>query len=300
MHRFLLHNGEIRESSERLGSFGQVGLLSGWGVFSTIRIYDGVLFAWERHWSRMASDAGRLRVSFPTKRDEVAEDLSRLIEANQAWNATMRIAVVRNNGGIWEGPSARDFDIIALTAAVYPWRQSLLGGDGVKLGLIPHGRHAANEFAGAKILSWAQNLVLYERAHEQGYDEVVLLNERGEVAECTSGNIFAVYGNRVLTPPLSSGCLSGVTRAILLEEIRIPEFQMQEKVLVPSDLESADEVLITSTTRELLPVASIEGLKVRRGRGAADRLLEAFAGFVRSYIADKRASSLSAPISAYN
>lgn len=300
MHRFLLHNGEIRESSERLGSFGQVGLLSGWGVFSTIRIYDGVLFAWERHWSRMASDAGRLRVAFPTKRDEVAEDLSRLIEANQAWNATMRIAVVRNNGGIWEGPSARDFDIIALTAAVYPWRQSLLGGDGVKLGLIPHGRHAANEFAGAKILSWAQNLVLYERAHEQGYDEVVLLNERGEVAECASGNIFAVYGNRVLTPPLSSGCLPGITRAILLEEIRIPEFQMQEKVLVPSDLESADEVLITSTTRELLPVASIEGLKVRRGCGAADRLLEAFAAYVRSYVADKRASSLSAPISAYN
>lgn len=300
MHRFLLHNGEIRESSERLASFGQVGLLSGWGVFSTIRIYDGILFAWERHWSRMASDASRLRVSFPTKRDEVAEDLSRLIEANKAWNATMRIAVVRNNGGIWEGPSARDFDIIALTAAVYPWRQNLLGGDGVKLGLIPHGRHAANEFAGAKILSWAQNLVLYERAHEQGYDEVVLLNERGEVAECTSGNIFAVYGNRVLTPPLSSGCLSGVTRAILLEEIRIPEFQMQEKVLVPSDLESADEVLITSTTRELLPVASIEGLKVRRGRDAADRLLDAFAGYVRSYVADKRASSLSAPISAYN
>lgn len=288
MHRFLLHNGEVRESSEPLASFGQVGLLSGWGVFSTIRIYDGILFEWERHWARMASDARRLRVPFPNNSDKVAEDLSRLIEANEAWNATMRLVVVRNRGGIWEGPVSRDFDIVALTAAVYPWRENLLGGDGVKLGLVPHGRHAANEFAGAKILSWAQNLVLYERAHEQGYDEVVLLNERGEVAECSSGNIFAVFGNRVFTPPLSSGCLPGITRVVLLEEIRVPEFQLQERVLVPSDLECADEVLITSTTRELLPVASIEGLKIRRGHGAADRLLEAFTARVRSYVAEKR------------
>src|SRR5215471_2452096 len=288
MHRFLLHNGEVRESSEPLASFGQVGLLSGWGVFSTIRIYDGILFEWERHWARMASDARRLRVPFPNNSDKVAEDLNRLIEANEAWNATMRLVVVRNRGGIWEGPVSRDFDIVALTAAVYPWRENLLGGDGVKLGLVPHGRHAANEFAGAKILSWAQNLVLYERAHEQGYDEVVLLNERGEVAECSSGNIFAVFGNRVFTPPLASGCLPGITRVVLLEEIRVPEFQLQERVLVPSDLESADEVLITSTTRELLPVASIEGLKIRRGHGAADRLLEAFTARVRSYVAEKR------------
>ena len=288
MHRFLLHNGEVRESSEPLASFVQVGLLSGWGVFSTIRIYDGVLFEWERHWARMASDARRLRVPFPNNSDKVAEDLNRLIEANEAWNATMRLVVMRNRGGIWEGPVSRDFDIVALTAAVYPWRENLLGGDGVKLGLVPHGRHAANEFAGAKILSWAQNLVLYERAHEQGYDEVVLLNERGEVAECSSGNIFAVFGNRVFTPPLSSGCLPGITRVVLLEEIRVPEFQLQERVLVPSDLESADEVLITSTTRELLPVASIEGLKIRRGHGAADRLLEAFTARVRSYVAEKR------------
>src|SRR5215469_13115857 len=120
MHRFLLHNGEIRESSERVASFGQVGLLSGWGVFSTIRVYDGVLFAWERHWARMASDARRLRVPFPTSRDGVAENLGRLIEANEAWNATMRVAVVRNKGGLWEGPAEREFDIIALTAAVFP------------------------------------------------------------------------------------------------------------------------------------------------------------------------------------
>jgi branched-chain amino acid aminotransferase len=71
MHRFVLHNGAIREASEKSLSPGQVGLLSGWGVFSTIRVADGVLFAWERHWARMKHDAEHIRVPFPENSDSV-------------------------------------------------------------------------------------------------------------------------------------------------------------------------------------------------------------------------------------
>jgi len=290
MHSFLLHNGEIREASQPLVSLGQVGLLSGWGVFSTLRVYDGVLFAWERHWARMESDARLLRVPFPTgARERLAEDLGRLVEANQAWNATMRVVIVRNRGGLWEGPNVtRDFDVIGLTADLYAWLDHLCGGDGLRLGVLAHARHAASEFSGAKIISWAENLAHYERAHEQGFDELVLLNERGEVAECTSGNLFAVHGNTVLTPPLSAGCLPGVTRAVLLDEIRIPDIQVRERTLFPADLESADEVFITSTTRELLPVVAIDGLKIRPGRATMDRLHAAFQKRVQAYLASRR------------
>src|SRR5580692_3631435 len=178
MHRFLLHNDEIRDTGDRIVSPGQVGLLNGWGVFSTIRVYDGVLFAWDRHFARMQRDALRLRVPFP----------------------------------------------------------------------------ASSEFAGVKYLSWSENLTWNERAHEQGFDEVILLNERGEIAELTSANIFVVHGDRVSTPPLSSGCLPGITRATLLDIA-----QIDERTLFPADLESADEVFITSTTRELMPVSEVEG-----------------------------------------
>src|SRR6202030_4277112 len=99
-----------------------------------------------------------------------------------------------------------------------------------------------NEFAGVKYLSWSENLTRYERAHEQGFDEVVLLNERGEIAECTSANIFIAQGDQVYTPPLSSGCLPGVTRALLLEEIRLPGLAIAEKILFKEDLEAADEI----------------------------------------------------------
>ncbi len=163
----------------------------------------------------------------------------------------------------------------------------------MKLGVIPNGRHAASEFAGAKILSWSENLTRYERAREQGLDEVVLLNERGEVSECTSANLFAVYkgavhGERVLTPPLSSGCLPGVTRAVLLEEIRLSGLMVEERVLLPPDLESADEVFLASTTRELLPVVSIEGMRIREGRAVRDRLQKAFTAYIESYVAARR------------
>ncbi|HEY2843618.1 MAG TPA: aminotransferase class IV, partial [Bryobacteraceae bacterium] len=260
MHRFLLHNDDIRDTSAQDLSAGQVGLLNGWGVFSTIRVYDGVMFAWERHWARMQTDAGRMRVPFPAAAEWLAERLQKLIEANQAWNATLRVAVIRNRGGMFEGPAPmRTFDVVAFTADVNRW------GDSVKLGLIPNARHAASEFAGTKNLSWSENLTWYERAHEQGLDEVVLLNERGEVAECTSANIFAAGGGEVWTPPVDAGCLPGVTRALLLDVIRVPGLRVVEKTLLPADLEAADEVFISSTTRELLPVVSVEGLNIRQG-----------------------------------
>jgi branched-chain amino acid aminotransferase len=278
MHRFLLHNDEIRDAGDRMVSPGQVGLLNGWGVFSTIRVYDGVMFAWARHWARMQRDAARLRVPFPERPEWLEEKLNRLIDANQAWNSTLRVVVVRNRGGMWEGPAAtRDFDVVAFTAEVNQW------GDTVRLGVVPNARHAANEFAGVKYLSWSQNLTWYERAHEQGFDEVILLNERAEVSECTSANVFVVEGTRVWTPPLTSGCLPGVTRSILVEE-----FDAGEKVLFPMDLEHADEVFVTSTTREIMPVVSIEGLKLRGGRTATAGLQAAFTDYVRQYVEPRR------------
>ncbi len=280
MHRFLLHNDEIREAGDRIVSPGQVGLLNGWGVFSTIRIYDGVMFAWERHWARMQRDAVRMRVPFPEDPAWLEERLRRVIDANQAFNATLRVVVVRNRGGMWEGPAAtRAFDAIAFTADVNKW------GESARLGLVPNARHAASEFAGTKYLSWSENLTWYERAHERGLDEVILLNERGEVSECTSASVFTVQGSNVWTPPLSSGCLPGVTRALLLEEVRAPGITAAEKTLRPADLEAADGVFIASTTRELMPVTSIEGLNLHSHGRVMDTLQAAFTSYVKAYVA---------------
>ena len=280
MHRFVLHNEEILDAAEKVLTPGQVGLLSGWGVFSTIRVIDGVLFAFEQHWARMQKDAGLLHVPLPDSAERVRGKLLELVRANHAANATLRVAIVRNTGGMWEGPGlGRPADLIALTSGTKEW------GSGVRLCYTPNARYAAGPFAGAKILSWGMNLTWLEAAQGRGFDETILLNEHGEAAECTSANIFAAEGDRVWTPPLSSGCLPGVTREVLLHQIHVPGYSIGEKPLAPADLERAAEVFITSTTRNLLPVVEIEGRGVRQSGGARAALSAAFAAYVESYVA---------------
>jgi branched-chain amino acid aminotransferase len=289
IHRYLLHNGKVREAAEASLFPGQLGLLSGWGVFTTLRVVDGALFAWERHWARMKRDAQLLNVDMPRESGEVEQDLLRLLELNQAPNCTMRLVVVRNGGGLWEGPaSGRASDTIALTADSKRW------GDSVKLGVQPHARFAAGDFTRAKVLSWAHNLRWAERAQEQGFDEVILLNEFGRVAECTSANVFAIFGQEVATPPLSEGCLPGITREVLLEEVRLPGVQMVERELTVEELTRADEVFITSTTRGLLRVREIGGQGLSCRGDVCDRLLRAFHSYVSLDIAQRKRTSVSA------
>jgi branched-chain amino acid aminotransferase len=280
VHRYLLHNGDIRDTRDAVLSPGQVGFLNGWGVFSTLRVSDGVLFAYARHYARMQRDAALMRVPFTISPEDLQKCLTSLIDANHAFNATLRVAVVRNKGGLFEAPQiASDADIVAFTADLTNW------GNGVHLNFVPNSRHGASPFAGLKVTSWAQNLTWYEKAHQDGYDEVLLMNEHGHVSECTSANVFIVRGNEVLTPPLATaGCLPGVTRALLLEEIRIPEVTIREQPITPAELEAADGVFITSTTRDLVPVLSVDKRPLKQAPETVNRLLGAFRGYRSAYV----------------
>lgn len=279
MHRHLLYNGSIHDTSAPLVSPGQTGFMNGWGVFSTLRVYDGVLFAYPLHYRRMQRDAELMHVPLPVSESELERALLKLVEANGASNSTLRVAIVRNRGGAFEGEGIRcDADVIAFTADLKDW------GSGVKLYYVAQGRHAASPFAGTKITSWSQNLAWNEEAHDRGFDEVVLLNEHGQVSECTSANIFCIRGGDVWTPPIrSSGCLPGITRAILLNEISVPGQEIVERDITPEELETADQVFITSTTRNLLPVLEIENRKLRQSAGAFGRLSDAFDRYQSEY-----------------
>lgn len=289
IHGRILHNRAIRDASAPEFRAGQLGLLAGWGVFSTLRVADGALFAWERHWARMLRDARLLNIAMPAAADVVESDLLRLIEANGRPNCTLRLVVVRNGGGMWEDPGiASASDLVAMTADSKAW------GESARLTIQPNARFAANEFAGAKMLSWAQNLTWAERAHRQGFDETILLNERGTVAECTSANIFAVTGGEVRTPPVSDGCLAGITREVLLNEVRIEGVSIAEGSLSVEDLYRADEVFITSTTRDLMPVSEIAGRKLNRASAVREQMAGKFHEFVASDIARRKPAAVRA------
>ena len=282
IHPWAWHNGErIASAGLRLSPW-QAGLLTGWGLFSTLRIYRGVPFAWEDHWARLAADAAALHIDCAGLRQEAERGFAALIEANRADEAVARVYFIRNHGGLLAPPASepglRPTDLLLATLPLRAWRPT------AALRLQPHGRHAQAPLAGTKTLTWSHNLVLVEEAAAAGFDDVLLLNERGEVAECTSANIFIARAGRLLTPPLASGALPGVSRKTLLEAAPRHGLAIEEAVLREADLREAAEIFITSTTREVQAVDRIDGRGVPLGP-LAPRAAAALRAAIDAYVA---------------
>jgi branched-chain amino acid aminotransferase len=278
----ILHNDRIIPLQEARLSPGQVGLLMGWGVFTTLRTHRGQPFAFERHWARMGRDAARLGVPFDYQEGRVREAIAEVGRANQRLEGMARVSFVRNKGGLWE--QADDHppaDLLVFTRELVPWPAAH------RLRIEPRAIFSAGHYAGAKMLSWVPHAAALEQAHAQGFDEVLLLNEKGQLAECSSANVFLVREGRALTPPLSSGCLPGVTREILLEIAPAAGLDVIEQELTLDDLSSADEVFISSTTREVAAVSLISPNWNYPAPGPVTQALDrAFREYVKSEIKD--------------
>jgi branched-chain amino acid aminotransferase len=281
IHRLIFHNDRIVPVEEARLSVGQAGLLNGWGLFTTMRIFQGETFAYERHWRRLEKDAGKIRLPFAFDREEVRRHLGELLTANQVVEGTARIYMIYNRVGHWRSDEAMpEVDLILCTAGLPPY-----SGE-ARLGVAEQGRHAASPLAGVKTTAWLNNVWHLAEAQRAGWTEVILLNERNEVAECTSANIFCVKDGTVFTPPLSSGCLEGVTRGVLLEIAPRAGVPIVEKTLKLQDFYAADEVFITSTNRSLLGVNEIAGHKYSVVAGPLVQKLErAFEAAMREYVA---------------
>jgi branched-chain amino acid aminotransferase len=283
IHRRLSHNGQLLPIEQVRLSPGQAGLLSGWGIFTTLRIFRGEAFAYERHWIRLQKDAARIHLPFPFEADRVHAQLSELVRANQVAEGTARIYVIFNRFGFWQSDEpAPQVDLLLYTAGLPVHHEP------GRLDLREHGRHAASPLAGVKVTSWLNNVWSLAEAQARGFNEVVLLNERGELAECTAANIFCVREGKVLTPPLSSGCLEGVTRGLLLEIGPKQGVPVIETTLRPEELFAAEEVFITSTNRSLLGISEVAGHHFSAAPGPITQRLEhAFRAYMEEYVAQR-------------
>ncbi len=281
MHPFVSHNGTLLALEAVRLSPGQAGLLSGWGLFTTLRLYHGQPFAFERHWQRFQRDAARIRLPFDFSQERILADLLELARVNHAADAVARVYFIYNKFGFWQSDEPTPVVDVLIYTADLPTHSAA-----ARLSIQPQGRHAASPLAGTKVTSWLQNVWSLEQARARGFDEVILLNERDEVAECTAANIFVVKNGRIHTPPLSSGCLAGVTRDILIELAHDLSLPFAEQTLRQPDLMQADEVFITSTTRHVQPVAQIEDRQWAPGAGPVTaRLAQAFSDYVNQYFA---------------
>ncbi|MGO8817541.1 MAG: aminotransferase class IV [Terriglobia bacterium] len=280
MDSLIYHNDRIIPLEEARLSPGQMGLLMGWGVFTTLRIYEGVPFAFDRHWARMARDAERLGIALEYDQKSVWEAIVSLAASNHRPEGAARLSFIKNHGGLWaEAPGSPATDLLIFTRELSVWPASH------KLMLVPNAIYSIGRLAGAKMLSWVQNAGTLERVHREGLDDALLLNEQGQLAECTSANVFLVRGRQVFTPPLASGCLPGITRDTLLEVIPAAGYTLLEQDLTPSDLDSAEEVFISSTTREVAGVGSVQPKWTYPAPGKVTREIEAaFQKYVKAHL----------------
>jgi branched-chain amino acid aminotransferase len=286
IHSNVFHNDALLPIEKVRLSPGQAGLICGWGIFTTLRISRGEAFAYERHWRRLEKDAGITRLPMPYTAAKVRVNLHEVIRANQVTEGCARIYLVYNTVGFWQSEEKHpQVDLIIYSAGLPEHREV------VRLAVREHGRHAASPMAGVKSISWLNNVWAVSEAVKEGYDEVVMFNERGEVAECTSANIFAVKNGKILTPPLNSGCLEGVTRGILMEIAPEAGVSVIEQALRPEDLYSADEVFISSTNRNLISVSEIAGNKIPTPGTVCERLNDLFDAYVAEYVSRRLASA---------
>lgn len=279
MHRFVFHNDRIQPLEEVRLSPGQAGLLNGWGLFTTSRINDGRPFAWERHWKRLQTDAARIGMPFPFDREQVRKWLEDLLRSNQVGVGLARVYMIHNKIGAWSGSeSMPEMDLLMFSGPM----PSRVGP--TNLTIQKHGRNGGNPLANVKVISWLYNIWVVEEAHKQGFDEALLLNERDEVTECAAANFFCVRGGVVYTPPLSSGCLPGVSREILLEEVgQAAGVSISEKALTLKEVLEAEEIFISSTSRDVQPVNQIDERKFAAPGPVTERLAKAFAEYVTRY-----------------
>ncbi|MDP9340360.1 MAG: aminotransferase class IV [Acidobacteriota bacterium] len=288
IHRHIFHNESLLPVEKARLSLGQSGLICGWGLFTTLRIEHGEAFAYERHWRRLEKHAAIIRLPIPYAPAKVRMHLHQVIRANKITQGCARIYLLNNNVGAWRSEeSLPPVDILMCTADLPQYSPS------ARLALREHARHAAAALSGIKSISWLNNVWAVAEAAQDGFDEVVLLNERNEVSECTSANIFAVKNGKVLTPPLNSGCLEGVTRGILMEIAPEAGVSIKEQALHAEDLYSADEVFIASTNRNVIGVSEIAGHQIANPRGPVTaRLNELLESYISEYVNRRRSATV--------
>jgi branched-chain amino acid aminotransferase len=274
-------NGRVFDQDHAVISVFDHGFLYGDGVYETLRTYHGRLFLFDRHMRRLRTSADMLALSVPLSNEQIAArigDTMRAAGLGHDREAHVRIMVTRGVGDLSYDPAATPEPSIVLIVKSHVDLPAGMMTDGVKAALVPIVRnHPGSVNPLIKSNNLLNSALAMQEAVRRGAFEAIMRNYRGELAECSTSNLFVVRDGAALTPPLESGLLPGITREYLLEigpEAGVP---VRERVLRDPDLFDADECFLTSTTREIVPIVRVDDRIIGTGKpGPVTRkLLEA-------------------------
>ena len=251
------------------------GLVVGDGVFETLRVYGGVPFAWTRHLARLRASADGLGLELPDV-TELRGAADAVLQANELAEARLRITVT---GGVAPPGSARGDAHPSAFLLAFPIE---LAAPSVDVVVAPWTRNENGALAGLKTISYAANVRALAYARERDAGEAIFANTRGNLCEATGSNVFLVRDGVLITPPASAGCLLGVTRALVLELAHDSGIATDERDVSIDSLLACEEAFLSSTTREVQPIACIDGTRLASVAGpVSERLAAAFRDLVR-------------------
>lgn len=262
-------NGGLVEADAPVLSALDHGVTVGDGVFETVKLEHGRPFALRRHHARLLRSAAGLGLP-PIDLDVLGEGIKAVLEGTEIDYGRLRYSVT---GGA--GPLGSDRLVSKPTYIVLAGPQERPPESGAVV-VVPWTRNERSAVAGLKTTSYAENVVALAYAKERGGVEAVFGNTRGELCECTGSNIFVVKDGAVLTPPVESGLLAGITRELTIEWAGASGIPVQETALQLSVLDEADEVFLTSTTKDILPVHAVDGRALAVQRPVTARLQQIF------------------------
>jgi len=244
------------------------GLLYGDGVFEGIREYDGVVFKLREHIDRLYDSAKAIMLKIPMSKEEMVEAVLELLRRNNLRNAYIRLVVTRGVGDLGLDPrKCRKPNVIIIAEPVLTLydKESKLRGARLIFSSVRKDRVDATNHQ-IKSLNYLNSILAKIEAIEAGADDAVMLDERGFVAETTSTNIFLVKNGRIITPTVASGALPGITRDFVIQLAKKLGYQVEEKDVTPFELITADEVFMTGTGAEIVPVTKIAGRVIGDGK----------------------------------
>lgn len=291
MSTWVMIDGRIFDEGAACISIFDRGFLYGDSVFETLRTYAGQAFALDEHVKRLAWSAGRVHIALPCSESELTLEIQRLLAHAANEESLIRVMLTRGVGplGLDVQPEVPATRVVIVAPLRPPAPEAYTKG--VRVITYRTQRLAdATDAAGAKIGNYLVAVLAMRAAKSQGAVEALIIDARDAVVEGTSSNLFVVQGGQLLTPPETAGILPGITRARILEIAAELGLAIDYRALPLEELVRADEVFISSTVREMLPVVAVDDHAIADGKPGPVtlRLLEAFRARVRAPSAAQR------------
>src|SRR5436190_6052256 len=261
-------NGKIAPADQAVVPVYDHGFVYGEGVYETLRTYNRVPFLYDRHMRRLRQSAERLLLDVPFSDTALLQWMDQTVAAaGELEEGYIRVLLTRGVGDLNYDPKSTPTPTTVIIVKPLEAPAPRVFDDGIRIALVDMLRnHPKSVNPIIKSNNLLNNALAMQAAYRAGAEEALMCNYRGELTECSQANFFMVRGGAALTPKSSAGLLEGVTRAFIFELGKELGIDVREEVLVPKDLESADEMFITSTTRALSPVVKVDDRVVGSGK----------------------------------